>query len=278
MKEFCARPGQIIVLGRQGEHLARCITFDIADWEATYGQGTVQLLVQRSRYESPYPCVVSAGDGVAKWKVRAVDVAVPGHGRIEMQYHVGGAVVKSETYRTLVMEALGEPGAMPPDPEKDWVEVVLQAARDAEQSAQEAREGIKQTITMGANGNWFIGDRDTGVSAVGPRGEKGDSGLPHVVSLAGAVLETVLVNNVDYRCADVVTDLTVTGFSADPDGRSEAWSIRFIADAGITVNLPEYVAWNYGATPVFTPGSEYHLMFAPLLNGKVLCVWNEVEA
>jgi len=30
--------------------------------------------------------------------------------------------------------------------------------------------------------------------------------------------------------------------------------------------------------PVFTPGSEYWLLFTPLLRGKVLGVWNEVEA
>ena len=46
----------------------------------------------------------------------------------------------------------------------------------------------------------------------------------------------------------------------------------------ITVALPDKVVWNFRAAPVFTPGSEYHLMFEPMLNGKVLGVWNEVEA
>jgi len=284
MKEVCAEQKKVVVLGHRGEHLARCIVFDIADWQTSYGEGAVQLLALRSGEETPYPCAVSVQDGMVRWDVRATDVARPGRGRVELQYHAGGAVVKSETYRTLTMEALGEAGPVPPDPEKDWVEAVLQAARDARQSAKDARDAVAQNITMGENGNWYINGKDTGVGAPGPRGERGpqgmqgESGLPAVVSLAGAEQALPLANNTDYRCMDAVTALTITGFEADPERKSEAWSIRFAAGNGITVTLPDTVVWNYGATPVFTPGSEYSLMFTPLLSGKVLGVWNEVEA
>lgn len=106
----------------------------------------------------------------------------------------------------------------------------------------------------------------------------GESGLPAVVTLSGASHSVELSNNTDYRCADTIASLTVTGFSAGADGRSEVWSIQFIAGDGITVALPDTVIWNYGATPVFTAGSEYTLVFTPMLSGKVLGVWNEVEA
>ena len=281
MKEVCAKHGQVIVLGRRGEHLARCITFDVRDWQSAYGEGTVQLLAQRSEDETPYPCAVSVQDGMARWAVKTVDVAVPGAGSAELQYRVGDAVVKSELYRTLTMEALGEAGPVPPEPERDWVDSILQAARDAEQSAQDARKAVTQIITIGENGNWFIDGEDTGFSVSGPRGEqgeRGESGFPAMVCLPGTTQSLALANNTDYRCTDAITDLTVAGFEANAHGRREGWSIQFAAGGSITVTLPDSVVWNYGATPVFTPGSEYHLMFTPLLNGKVLGVWNEVEA
>lgn len=290
MKKVYADRGKVNVLGRRGEHLARCIIFDIADWQATYGEGTVQLLVQRRLEESPYPCVVTVRDGTVQWDVRDVDVAVPGNGGVELQYRVGDAVVKSERYRTLTLEAMADAGPVPSAPEQSWVEQVLKAARDAEQSAQDAREAVGRTVTMGENGNWLIDGEDTGVRATGPQGEqgevgpagpqgiRGETGLPAVLDLQGATQSLVLANNTDYRCMDAVTSLSVTGFESDPTGRTEAWSIRFTAGAGIVVKLPGTVVWNFGAAPKFTSGNEYHLLFAPLLSGKVLGVWNEVEA
>lgn len=298
MHEVRASTGRIVVLGRREENLARVVIFDISEWRQLYGEGNVQLLHQRCQDPTPYPCAITVEGRIVRWVIGAADVDVPGEGKAELQYRVGDTVVKSATYRTLTMPALSPAGPVP-EAEKSWVEQVLQAARDAEQSAQEAKNAVTQTITIGDNGNWLIDGEDTGVSAkgpqgergeqgerglvgdpgpVGPRGPAGDSGLPVVVSLAGAVQSLALANNTDYRCVDAVTALTVTGFAADPNGRSEAWSIRFVAGAPVTVTLPDTVVWNYGATPVFTPGSEYCLMFAPLLSGKVLGVWNEVEA
>lgn len=278
MKEVRAKQGQVLVLGRRGEHLARCITFDMAGWQETYGAGAVQLLAQRCEDEEPYPCDVTIQGDMARWAVTEVDVAMPGDGRLELQYRVGDTVVKSEIYRTLTMEALGNVGPVPSAPEKNWLDTVLQAASDAQQSAQAAKEAVIRTITIGENGNWCIDGKDTGVSASGPRGERGESGYPAMMHLSGTTQSLALGNNTDYRCTDAVTALTVTDFEADPNGRREGWSIQFVAGTTILVMLPDSVVWNYGATPVFTPGSAYWLLFTPLLNGKVLGVWNEVEA
>lgn len=285
MNEIKANPGRIVVLGRRKENQARCVTFNIAEWRDLYGEGTVQLLAQRNQDEAPYPCAVTEENGIVRWVIREADVAVPGEGKAELQYHVGETVAVSDTYRTWVLPSLGAPGAEPPAPEQDWVETVLQAARDAAQSAQDAKDAVTQTISIGENGNWFIDGEDTGVSASGPQGEQGkqgepgESGLPRVLTVPGTepYLATLL-NNYDYRCIEPVTHLTVPGFRLASDGRSECWSIHFVAGDSITVTLPDTVVWNYNATPVFTPGSEYWLMFTPMLNGKVLGVWNEVEA
>jgi len=278
LKEVYAKRGRGLLLGKQGEHLARCIVFDIADWQALYGEGSVQLLVQRAGEEAPYPCTVTVEEGTVRWVVRESEVAVAGRGKAELQYRVGDTVVKSELYPTQTLEAMGRTGPVPPEPQQSWVEMVLQAARDAEQSAEDARAAVTQTVSVDENGNWCIGGEDTGVSAVGPRGERGESGYVVRTELSGAVQALELADNMDYCCTDPVTTLKILGFQANLNGKSETWGIHFKAGETISVTLPDTVIWNYGAAPVFTPGSEYWLLFAPMLDGRVLGVWNEVEA
>ena len=47
-----------IDLGLQGENLARTLEFDISDWRAEYGEGTVQLLHRRFGDRDPYPAAI----------------------------------------------------------------------------------------------------------------------------------------------------------------------------------------------------------------------------
>ena len=49
-------------------------------------------------------------------------------------------------------------------------------------------DGIVPTI--GTNGNWWIGDTDTGISAKGPKGDDGDTGLKGETGDKGAKGET----------------------------------------------------------------------------------------
>ena len=41
------------------------------------------------------------------------------------------------------------------------------------------------TPTIGENGNWWIGDTDLGISAIGPKGDKGDTGAKGEDGLPG---------------------------------------------------------------------------------------------
>lgn len=173
MNEIKANPGRIVVLGRRKENQARCVTFDIVDWQREYGDGTVYLLAQRCQDEAPYPCAVTVENGIARWVINEADVAVPGQGKAELQYHVGDMVAVSETYRTWVQESLDEEGPEPPEPEQSWVDAVLKAASEVEEAAKGA---VVESLTIGENGNWFIADEDTGVPATGPHGEPGAEG------------------------------------------------------------------------------------------------------
>ena len=214
MKEIkVSGSGGIILLGKQGENLARRVLFDLTRWISTFGPGTVQLLHQRSGDEEPYPVAVEQNGTQAIWTVTNADTAVPGTGHTELQYHVGDALAKSETWMTKVLPALGPASETPPDPYQSWVTEVIQAgagvkeqAARAEAAAEKAEAATVNVPILGNNGNWFVWDKalgeyvdtgvysggeapyigengnwyvgqtDTGVAATGPAGPTGETG------------------------------------------------------------------------------------------------------
>lgn len=206
MEVYHVRPGNVLLLGKQGENFAKQIRFDLSRWISSFGPGTVQLLHQRSGDEAPYPVAVEQGGTLAVWTVTNTDTSSAGTGRAELQYYVGDALAKSETWMTKVLAALGPAGETPPDAQQGWVDQVLQAGTVATEAAEKAANAaVRQPIVggngnwwtwdleagayvdtgiysggdapyIGDNGNWYVGQTDTGVSATGPAGQKGDQG------------------------------------------------------------------------------------------------------
>ena len=111
--------------------------------------------------------------------------------------------------------------------------------------------------------------------AQGPAGAPGKDNLPNVSELSGSTQSLALADNVEYRCSDALTSLTVTGFDAPEAGKAGLWSIQFAAGAGLSVSLPEGSVWAL-AEPVWTEGSIYWLTWTELVDGRYLCVWVEV--
>lgn len=208
MNVYLVKTGSILPLGKQGENLARKIQFDISRWIGTLGPGTVQLLHQRNGDETPYPVAVEQEGNLAVWTVTNADTAAAGTGRAELQYYVGDALAKSETWMTKVFPALGPAGETPPEAQQGWVDQVLaQVARITGMTAQAVelpagsaptagyedgvltigiplgaagqdgapgQDGI--TPTIGDNGNWYLGDTDTGKPSRGETGQAGADG------------------------------------------------------------------------------------------------------
>lgn len=134
-----ALPGAALRLGYSGEHYARRIKFDIADWEQIYGaDGVAVLLARRFGDDAPYVAPVTREGSTLYWTLQRVDVASPGAGECELRYVVGDAVVKDERWITMVEEAMDEPGGDPTAPEVDYITQVAQLSADAEQAAKDA--------------------------------------------------------------------------------------------------------------------------------------------
>ncbi|MGM9566448.1 bacterial Ig-like domain-containing protein [Evtepia sp.] len=155
--------GGIILLGKQGENLARKIQFDISRWISTFGPGTVQLLHQRSGDEAPYPVAVEQDGTLAVWKVSSADTAAAGTGRTELQYYVGDVLAKSETWMTKVLPALGDASETPPEAQQGWVDQVLQAGAAAVEAAEKAENAaVRQPYPNAETGTWWVWDAESG--------------------------------------------------------------------------------------------------------------------
>lgn len=166
-------------IGYAGENLARQIRFDISAWVEQYGAGTLALLVQRQGDAAPYIAPLDVSGGVAVWTITATDTAIPGRGKIELQYLVGDVLVKSCIWTTHTDPALDTPGPAPVEP-GSWVQEVLEAAdraeaaaESAEKSSESAEKSSESAPYIGENGHWYVyspeagGYVDTGVSASG---------------------------------------------------------------------------------------------------------------
>lgn len=121
--------GGLIKLGRQGEHLAREIVFDISRWNKEYGDGVATLVHRRSEDTTPYPRVSSTkGDTTLSWPVTNVDTNQYGSGECELIYVVGDTLVKSAVWGTFVGKSLTDVSEEVPTPEQSWVDHVIASA------------------------------------------------------------------------------------------------------------------------------------------------------
>jgi hypothetical protein len=140
-----AIPGDVISLGRRGENMARSVVFDIREWRSAFGDGMAQLLHQRPGDKNPYPCAVDQNGDEVRWSVTSADVAVVGYGRAELQFVSNGAIVKSEVWPTNIDDAMGVAGAVPPAPQQNWVERVLEASADALENAKKSEKSAESS-------------------------------------------------------------------------------------------------------------------------------------
>ena len=160
MEQMKANTLSTIPLGRQGENLARQILFDVSGWESEYGPGSVELIAQRLGDETPYPVVTTRDGDSVVWSVTAADTLYPGDsGRCELRYYVGETLAKSRIWGTYVARAMDTPSeTAPPDPEKGWVDQVLEAGTSAKEAAERAEEAAKKAESAVPAGSLSIGD------------------------------------------------------------------------------------------------------------------------
>lgn len=162
MKEIVVKPGAEITLGKRGENKARVVVFDIAGWQMTYGEGRVELIHRRNGDKAPYPCVLEVIGSMVRWELTNADTEKAGRGSCELQYLVNDVVVKSESYHTRVIQALGPAGETPPDPAQGWVDLVLQAGGSNNGPLVAKVEALEDRVAAIEAGGGNTGGGDSG--------------------------------------------------------------------------------------------------------------------
>ena len=146
MRTVIVRDAMRIPLGKQGENNAVRVVWPgiIESYAKLYGGGDFSLVVLRPGDSAPYPAVVAEEGADLVWTVGSADTAKDGYGSAELIYTVGGVVAKSQTWGTIVNNSLSgqEPGE-PPEPQKSWVDNVIQTGAKA-QKAQIRAEGAAE--------------------------------------------------------------------------------------------------------------------------------------
>lgn len=218
MEVYRVKTGSILPLGKQGENRARQIRFDISSWMDNFGPGTVQLLHQRRGDEAPYPVAVEKDGTQAIWTVTNADTAAAGTGRAELQYYVGDALAKSETWMTKVLSALGPASETPPEAQQGWVDQVLaQVARITGMTAQ--------AVELPA-GSAPMADYADGVLTIGiPLG--GDVSEAQIAQAVAEYLSNNPIAETDPTVPDWAKEekkpsYTAAEVGADPSGTAES--------------------------------------------------------
>ena len=173
------QPGQMIVLGHQGENLARKVCFDVSAFRQEYPDGHFALAAQRKGDTLPYPAARTNLDGETLiWTLTGADTAIAGYGRCELRCYDGETLAKSEVWQTFTLPSLGEYGEAP----EAWQDYVAQMQRIGEK-VQEAQTHAPK---IGENGNWVLWDPETEQYTDSGQPSRGEAGYPG--ASAGAVI------------------------------------------------------------------------------------------
>lgn len=149
MIEIKAVPGKLIMLGKQGENLAREVIFDVSGVRAEFGDGTFRLVAKRPGESEAYPATVTETGDTVVWALTGADTQNAGRGQCELAYYAGETRLKTWTYDTAIAKSLtGSPKA---DPYDEFLDEVNRLAAEAAISQREAKNSENAAKTSEEN-------------------------------------------------------------------------------------------------------------------------------
>lgn len=137
MIEIKAIPGKLIMLGKQGENLAREVVFDVSGVRAEFGDGAFRLSAKRPGESDAYPATVTETGDTVVWALTGADTQNAGRGQCELAYYAGETRLKTWTYDTAIAKSLT--GSPKTDPYDEFLDEVNRLAAEAAISQREAK-------------------------------------------------------------------------------------------------------------------------------------------
>lgn len=164
------RYGGAIRIGKQGEHEARVVEFDLSEYRKAFGEGRAELLHRRVGDEAAYPVPTAMEGDKLLWVVSATDTARAGTGEVELRFYAGETLAKSRTWSTRVRKSLSV-GAEPPEEAKSWFDTLAELKNSVLMWLSEARAFLDEL-----KGKLERGELNGGKGDPGAKGDKGDPG------------------------------------------------------------------------------------------------------
>lgn len=137
MIEITAVPGKVLMLGRQGENLARKVIFSVSGVRAEFGDGAFRLSARRAGESTVYPAAVTENGDTVEWSLTSADTQNAGRGSCELAYYAGDVRLKTWVYDTAVAKSLT--GSPETDPYDEFLDEVNRLAAEAAISQREAK-------------------------------------------------------------------------------------------------------------------------------------------
>lgn len=120
----------IIDLGKQGEHKARKVIFDLSKLFETYGEGTATIVLKRTEFDSPYAVLIETNEqNEIEWIITNTDTHKAGTGFCEVRYYVGESLAKSTVYKTHVRHSIHSTLTQVKTPMQDIIDKLSEAAK-----------------------------------------------------------------------------------------------------------------------------------------------------
>lgn len=117
--------GMLLPLGRQLEHDAREIWFDLTWLIDSFGEGEAELAHQRKNDSGPYTVTTTREGKYLIWKIRENDTAYEGFGRAEIRWTFGDGMAKTVIYRTNVLASMTADEIIP-DALQSWYDLMIE--------------------------------------------------------------------------------------------------------------------------------------------------------
>ena len=149
MIEIKAVPGKLIMLGKQGENLAREVVFDVSGVRAEFGDGAFRLSAKRPGEADAYPATVTENGDTVVWALTGADTQNAGRGQCELAYYAGETRLKTWTYDTAIARSLT--GSPKTDPYDEFLDEVNRLAAEAAISQREAKNSENAAKTSEEN-------------------------------------------------------------------------------------------------------------------------------
>lgn len=149
MIEITAVPGKVLMLGRQGENLARKVIFSVSGVRAEFGDGAFRLSARRAGESNVYPAAVTENGDTVEWSLTAADTQNAGRGSCELAYYAGDVRLKTWVYDTAVAKSLT--GSPETDPYDEFLDEVNRLAAEAAISQREAKNSENAVKTSEEN-------------------------------------------------------------------------------------------------------------------------------